>query len=101
MYIYVYYINIYILIYNVYGAASQDPAGGWSWSFLPLRLSTLSSFPSPPCGLWWWFVVVFPPPLWPVVVGCGGGVYVYMICYLFMYVYIYMYTNEKYKYVYM
>ena len=41
----------------------RKPPKKWSWSFLPLRLSTLSSFPS--------------PPLWPVVVGCGGGVYVY------------------------
>ena len=92
IYIYTYTcIHVHIYIY-IYGAASQGPPPlrGWSCSFLPLRLSTLSSFPS--------------PRLWPVVVcgglsppvACVGGVYVYMIDMLFIYVcgknkYIYIY----------
>ena len=56
---------------NMYIYAAASPRG-WSW-------------------LW-------SPPLWPVVVGCGGGVYVYMIDMLLIDVCVnkYIYKN-KYK----
>ena len=82
-----YYLFIYLFIYNIYGAALASPPP-WGWVF------SVGSYGSPPVacvgGLWW----SFPPPLWPVVVGCGGGVYVHMIDMLFIqvctYIYIYM-----------